>query len=34
VPERPDKSFLDYSRETLTTLAQIATVIIAIRSVN
>ena len=34
VPERPDKSFLDYTRETLTALAQIATVVIAIRSVN
>jgi hypothetical protein len=34
VPERQDKSPWDYSRETLTAIAQIATVIIAIRSVN
>lgn len=34
VPERPDKSVLDYSRETLTALAQIATVIIAIRTLR
>ena len=34
VPDRPDKSFWDYSRETLTGLAQVATVIIAIRSVR
>ena len=34
VPERPDKSLLDYSRETLTALAQIATVVIGIRSVR
>jgi len=34
VPDRPDKTFMDYSRETLTALAQIATVIIAIRSIR
>jgi len=34
VPERPQKSFWDYWGTTLTALAQIATVIIAIDSVN
>jgi protein involved in polysaccharide export with SLBB domain len=34
VPERPDKSVWDYGRETLTAVAQIATVVIAIRSVK
>jgi protein involved in polysaccharide export with SLBB domain len=34
VPERPDKNVWDYSRETLTAIAQIATVIIAIRTIN
>jgi polysaccharide biosynthesis/export protein len=34
VPERPDKSPLDYMRETLTAVAQIATVVIAIRSIR
>ena len=34
VPERPDKSNLDYLRETLTALAQVATVIIAIRAIR
>jgi polysaccharide biosynthesis/export protein len=34
VPERPDKTNLDYLRETLTALAQVATVIIAIRSIR
>ena len=34
VPERPDKSPWDYARETLTALAQVATVIIAVRGVK
>jgi protein involved in polysaccharide export with SLBB domain len=34
VPDRPDKTFWEYTRETLTALAQVATVIIAIRSIN
>jgi polysaccharide biosynthesis/export protein len=34
VPERPDKTALDHAQDTLTALAQIATVIIAIRSIR
>lgn len=34
VPEKPDKTALDHFRDTLTALAQVATVIIAIRSIR
>jgi polysaccharide biosynthesis/export protein len=34
VPEKPDKTTLDHFRDTLTALAQVATVIIAIRSLK
>jgi protein involved in polysaccharide export with SLBB domain len=34
VPTRPDKTIWDYGQQTLITLAQIATVILAIRSIH
>jgi protein involved in polysaccharide export with SLBB domain len=34
VPERPDRSWWDHSRDLLTAMAQVATVIIAVRSIR